>query len=1046
MSVDRPAPGFRAAVRLAVIVFCAPIATSLRAELAGSTPSGEPTWLVKLTPVYGRALDAIEIRYRHHPKPFRLCVGTAREQMIRPTIRLVSPTGEGWLGLDADLAWEGRCSVAGRWVVIDADRSGPGLSTPNLRYDLESRRLLITSGSSRVIIDLRSGSVEGPSAMIGRCTDLRDHFLSHGNRPFCVKVSDRAGCSGMVWVFADLASVAVGPADHEWFARSQETEGRAPSLSWPELPASRPASESTIDPTPPLLAPPPEPAPRDQSPCRTKWAFGSETFRAVASSAAPAVRPKRLSSWPGKDLPPRPRIAATDAEAAQADRLLAALSGRWRGRADWVRRVVEAAERVRVALKGDPVSEASVTRRARSMAEGCGFDDAGFKLGAKPQPIGEARRVAVLGGCLRRLDGAMQKALTDARRSIETARGLTRQASSLAEAEQNCRPLAIGTSLADEGVCLMMDLAAGDDPLPDRQQIAAKLAQRLFTRVRDDVWAEVWNRADVLTLAPVPCGLDRPWGQVPIAIDGETLTAPRVDRAAERALSALGSAIYADPLAARHFQRHLAGRFPNPFEISPMDVAALVEDLAEGGVLVPKGLDQFVAMCGGARQERHELLTEALVAVRACWRMAQHAEDLIDRSITWRSTRQATVQQLAETRQASYAEQQAEVLALLRWVCETYADQLFGRADLTPPARKRRVLSTAAWWVRQWRMDLCWVAADFEVEVKRHGHLYAWRVYDLRIDLLDRPDPEAVVEERLARTPPPRAFPLGPIRAAADRTIVPRTLADLPEVVTVEQPVEAVASAPAPSIPTRSTNDARDKAARMILPALPGAILASDETVVVDSPPARPSPSPSTRPTVAPPTAPVGPPRPPTTKPAPATRVEAEPTVPGGELRVPVLLRPRIPGDRSGIRHLSTRPGQLVVLMGTAEIAPGREGSARLHVDLYADDPAADGLEVATSPRDRNPRPASLVDLPSGRWRRQVIQWPTAPQASSRSPADAAQSFTVAFRALAPTRPSETLTFVLTLVADQAGRDGQTLDERTYIFHLGASPTSGHNR
>ncbi len=1056
MCVHPSPPGVRAAVCLAVTGVCLPVmgAGAALSSSSGSLPSSAavgttpsmPPWVVKATPVHGNTGTRIEIRYRHHSQPFVVRDRAAREVLIRPTIRVASTGGQAWLGLDADLAWEGRCSAAGGWLVIDADRSGPGLATANLRYNLRTRRLVLSSGSAEVHIDLTNGSVKGPAAMVGPCRNLRDHFLSHGNQPFCVKVSDRAGCSGVVWIFDDLASVAVGPAEEPWFTPDDPWPADLSTTSWPA--SDSPGTPSTRETTPSLpLLEPPRPVVHRRDRGDQAWAFGRQSFSPVRSVAASSARPTRLSSWPGKALPSRPMPGLAGNDAVQTVHRLEALGSRWRGQAERIRFVVDALDRTRAGLGLAVLDEESVNACAESIARACGFNDAHLTAVADGIVHDLVARPGVLNGRLRRLEQAIHKAMVEALRSVQTARGLTLRAADLAEAERNCNRLTIGTSLNDEVLCLFMDLATRTGPMPPRRRLMALVAERMLGRARDDALARLWNHVDLLATGTVEAGLDQPWGRMPMVTNGRGVDGLNLDASADSALAALASAIYEDPLTARHFQRHLARRFPNRLAITPAGVAALVEELALAGVAVPTGLEQLLAMCGSPRQERRAVLGEAGVKARASWLLIDRVGKLIDQAVKRCSDRLAAARRDEPAYRSAYTRQQAEVLGLVRWVCETYADQIFGRVDLTPRQRKHLILSTAAWWVRQWRMDLCWVPVTLEVEVQRRDDRYSWRVHDVRIHLLDQPDPEAVAEERMACTPPPRAFPIGRMRLATGRVIEPRTLADIealedrPPVATggpssgpgsavQDKAADGVASQVGPALSTR------DRRPRMIVPESPQVILASTEVPepVGPTPFAGAASAAAGQPVDAGAAARSAPTRP---EASPIHRVEAiqvpepELPVPGDEMSLPVTLRP---GPATRPRHLAVHADQLVRLMGVLHFGDASARPVCVWVDLHADDPGASGLAVTTSPQAADQGRAALVELASGRWVRRAIRWPDRTSGSGQ--------FLVTFRAPAPTRQPQTLTMMLSLAWDKTDRP-EGLAEQTYVFHLLDRPGRG---
>jgi len=692
--------------------------------------------------------------------------------------------------------------------------------------------------------------------------------------------------------------------------------------------------------------------------------------------------------------------------------------------------VAQTVERIRTGLGLNSVDDASVEACARSIAKTCAFE---HTSGPSAVTLNSQAGLASLPRRLRQLDDAIGEALADAGRAITKARSLTQHAADLAEAEANCRTLAVGTSAGDEVVCLLMDLAADGGPLPNHERMASQVAQRVLGRTRQDALARLWNCTDVLASAPVESGLDHPWGRIPAVMDGRHVDGLNLDASADRAFAALGSVLYADPLAARHFQRHLARRFSDRFAITPLAVARLVEELRTSAVLEPAGLEQLLSMCRGVRRERRQRLTDAMVKVQAAWRLVTKADRLIDQAIARHAAARTASREADLAYRAAYARQEREVLGLVEWICRTYADQIFAPTKLTSQQRKRLILATAGWWVRQWQMDLCWVAVGFDVEVRRRSERYAWRIHNLRIDLLDRPDAEAVVEERLARTPPPQAFPPGPIQVAPGQLITPRCLADLD--AACPAPSEAVAGRSVHSEPDAASHEAaavKEKTLRMILPEQAGAILASAELPESES---RSQPAVLGRkprgdrthgetPVLV---EPFGPP-------APATRLDLtrvadpQPPVPGAELTVPVDLRP---GVQTEARHLAVRAGQLVTLMGKVDLADSRSRPVRVFVDLHADDPAATGLQVSTTPTDGGQVELVTVELPSGRWLRRALSWPESTGIS--------KWFAVKFRAPAPAPQSQTLTLVLSAAAVKTNRTAP-LAEQTYVFHLSKPP------
>ncbi|MBN1342309.1 MAG: hypothetical protein JXQ73_06495 [Phycisphaerae bacterium] len=1020
-------------------------------------PAGTHPWVVKITPVYGGQLDRVTIRYRHRVEPFVVRGGSTQEVMIRPTVRIARGGAEAWIGLDGDLVWEGRCSVTGQWLAIDADRSGPGLGTPNLRYNLRARRLIVTSGAEQVLVDLASGDISGPVSLIGRMTNLRDYFLARGQRAFRVKVSDRPGWTGTVWIFDDLASVAVGPADDPWFSPERfepDLEAFPCLASEPSLPL-----RSVAQPALPLLAPPKEPGHAVADLDRKTWTFGSEGCRPIQFGPASAARPKPLSAWPGKALPPvRPR-AMTVEQSARVAQALENLSREWLGRLDRVRQALQATQQVGRALGLGPIDDERVKQCIAAVAERCEFVD---ELSAATTRPAQGQRPSDVADLTRGLSGLaveIEKLLSDSRGCIEASRGVTPRASGLAQAEQHCQALAIGSEVEDEVICLMIDLASEGGAPADRSKIAELLADRILTRVRDDVVASMWDQIDLLTVIP---GFDpeRPLSPIAEILDAQPIDGIRLDAAADRALAVLASTIYADPPAARHFQRHLIRRFPDRLAVAPAGVARLVEDLAQGNVISPDGLAQFMTMSRGAIEERHALIADAWTKTRSACRLAEQAQMAVDRRLARLSTDVTGNRSAEKAYRQAYVRQQEDVLALLTWVCTTYADQIFIRIDLSDEQRKRLIRSAAAWWVRQWGMDLCWVDLGFELEVKRQDGRYAWRVHDVRIRLLDEPDPEAVVEERMARTAPPQAFPIGPIGLAGGREIVPRTLADLDA---AGPPPALAQAAPTPTSPPEhspgSSDSIESTARRMILPQPPTLAVAAENgrstTPRAEEPPAdRPKPAvgppipsiavasgdPSASPqrelavgtaatsgqrravplSTGPELARFEPPGPA----QPVEVVKPEPAAPGPEVSIPVMLRPR---GNAQTRHIAILSGQRVCMMGMVSLARRSEGPVRVYVDLYADDLAAEALLPVISPSPLERAGAVPVVLPSGRWLRRSVRWPAVKGGT--------ESFVVKFRAPVPTHDAETLTMVLSLAERDTDRS-ECLEQATYVFHL----------
>lgn len=1047
-------PRLRAAIPLAVIFACALTAVRSHAQTVASqtseqTKSSVRPWVVKITPVYRGDLERIEIRYRHHARPFVLRSGSTEQVEARPTIRIASMGTEAWLGLDTDLVWEGRCSLTGQWLAVDVDRSHQGPSTPNLRYDFRARRLTIAGGTREVKIDLSDGTVEGDAKLLGLQEDahenLRDYFLSNPDGPLRVVVSDRPGCSGAVWIFDDMSSVAVGPADQAWFSPSNATT--RPSFSKfqaKHTPAgsSRPADQATSSSLPLLRPPVPRPSTSRQEP-RRPLSFGCESFKPVESIEAPPDRPAPFTSWPGKDLPAA--VRCRPGQPGPADRTIESLSNRWHERVDWLDRVIQAAGPGQDDLKPNPVASKAVLACARTIAKACGFENERLDMPAsstaKNTPFPQL--VAHLSRRLSQLESQVDQTVGQARRAARTERSLTRSGGGLVEAERDYRPIAMGHGLADEAVCLLMDLAVSDAPLPDRRQAATMLARRVLERARSELLTRLWNSGRILTTDLIPSGPDRPWGQSVLFAMKQSGLSIDPGASGERALSVLASAIYDDDLAARHFRRHLFRRFPDRMSVTPVGVGELVEELAVGGVAAPRGVEQLLAMCRGVRQERQSAASQAGVKFRAARRLVARAETLVQRIVTQRSSGLAAARKVSSARERAFPKQEKHVLELIKWVCDTYADQIFGRTDLSDVQRKRLIMSTAAWWTRQWEMDLCWVAVDFEIDVKRQGRLYAWRIRDLRVALLDSPDPQAVVEERLASTTPPRAFPLGPIKLVSGKSIRPRTLVELDAVDPELEITRAThVSRPRPTTRKVPVVIAKDRIDPRII--MPQAVSAAPRLVDLEPHAPNPTARPQTVPQLPEAELPeaehaaavlpaeVGPPLPQGEAREPVRLVEPEPLVLGEELSVPLMLG----SDRQAeARHMEVRAGQLVRIMGMARLprSPGR--TVRVHVDLFADEPASKDLPVRTSPQAVKHGRAETVDLPSGRWLRRTIQWQAA--------TDDSVSFIVGFHAPAPSSKAETLTLTISCETNEA--DGaKPLADQTYVLYLlGKSDRTG---
>jgi len=1026
-------------VGIALSVLCAPS--------DAAQPLPPPPWVVKITPIYSGGLTRIEIQYTHREKPFSIRAGGGGGILIRPTIQVSSAGDLARFGLDGKLSWDGMCSVSGQWLVVDADCSGPGLATANLRYNLRTRRLIVSSGDAQMSVDLNDGNVSGAEALTAGCRNLRDYFLSRNNQPFSIRVSDRPGCSGTIWFFSDMASVAIGPADVPWFNATASSPAKPQPIAWPDRPPIR---------TPPFRLEDPRVGARSAAVMETRReasdnpprSFGDPTLRPYKLAAAVALRPKPLTSWPGKGLPPRAVAEVCEDEIESGDRLIMGICRYWCRQTQWVRHVAETVQAIAETQGCGPQDEKRVNEHVEKIAQTAGFNPhqilAASSIGvgtvAFDVPFETRSGLETFHERLRRLADAIETTLISVDRSIRTVRALSGQAADLAESERNFQSLNIGTSTRDSVLCLLMDLAAEPGPLPDRRRLAALVAQRLLGEAREDVLARLWGRRDLLETLQTKSGLRQPWGQMPLAGDATLTGELRLDAAADQAVAMLAAAFYQETPSAKSFQQYLSRRYLDPLNITPDDVAGLVEDLAVGGTADPVGLNQLLTVCGHVRQERRQLTDDMAARIRAAVRLCEGVGRWIDAGIARRGQALTKAREAESVRRRAIIRQKEEVQGLLEWVCRTYADQIFGRPELTPRQRKTMILSTMSWWVRQWQMDLCWVMMDFDVEIKRQDNAYSWRLDNVRVEPLDEPDPDAMVEERMATTPPPQEFPLGAVELASGKIVFPRTLDEMgPEPTGLQQS------------PTVASNNGASSR-RMILPLQTGAELAS-----ADMPESRAEPIQPTSPPVQPPTerqsASVGHPQdgtpvnhaakkshpqrsavhagsseaegPVEVEPTDlGPQIEPEPPTDDKEVSLPLMLRP---GTVLQPRHVAVTSGQWVMLMGMVafEQAPGKP--VRVCIDVKVDGPPAESLGIATSPQAMDEGRPSEVNLVSGKWLRRTIGWSSMTESS--------EPFTIQFQAPAPTSHSQTVRMAVVLAWEEEGRP-VGLTEQIYIFHL----------
>jgi len=1001
-------PRFLVGCGLALLIQCA------RVEAAEPLSS----WVVKITPVYSNgALDRVEIRYQGWNQPFVLKSGQVGGQTYRPMIQ-VDPSGDqAWLGLDGDLAWEGRCSVAGQWLVIDADRSGPGLDTANLRYNLRTRRVFITSGDSELVIDLNDGGLSGSTRLAGACKNLRDHYLNQGNVPFRVTVSDGAEHRGVVWVFPDLVSVGVGPSDKGWFSESVPWPASENAGSLAECvgvsansgsASGRGAGSGSVRDerrVADLSAP-------AESPPEAEGDFGEATFKPVCLVPAPSVRPVPLSAWPGKELPRLPECVITSDDSQAGGTVMDKVCRYWCLQGRWVSQLHEVVSKAAGESGVPGPEERAVEETVGAVGRSCDWITGGTSATDRGMEMGRFL------DALRRLDERQGLLVGECRRAMERARGLSQQVSNMAEAVATYRDLPIGSGLNDEVWYLLTDVAAQAGPLPTRRELGVLIAQRMLCRLRADLLAEMWTRQHALHAVAGGSDPEHSQNRLRLEPDRQWLVPERLDAASDRTVAMLASAIYTDAPAMATFRQHMSRRIPDGLSAAPAEVARVVEDLAGGDIAAPSGLEQLLIACRAIRQERVGLLSEAGVKAAALRRLTEQAGHRLEDAIRQRSRSVADLEKVRNDRRLAIAGQTRQVADLVRWVCWTYADQIFGRPDLTPRQRKALVLSTAAWWVRQWGMDLCWVAVDFDIDIRRQDKAYAWGVRSLRVRLLDQPDPEALAEERMARTPPAQEFPLGPMQLSDGRVAYVRTAMELgAPILTAGGDSSGRLGKAGPDLDARLILPQRDRGSTTTRPSVAAQTSARSSRV---GPPSRDTaeaigPPPMVRKTPAAPAAP-------SVRELAETAEHIDPPVQGDELTIPVMLRA---DEIRPPRRLSVRPGQLVTLMGMVRFDRPAKRPVRVCVDLKAGDPAAEALDMILSPPARGSGKPTMADLPSGRWLRRTIQWDSMVEPS--------ESFTLQFRAPAGAKWNR-LTMAIVLAWDVDGRT-VGLAEQTYVFH-----------
>ncbi len=998
---------------------------------------GSPqTWLLKITPVYGPALRRVDFRFGHHESPWLLEHRPGQETIVRPSIRILGTTGQAWFGLDADLAWEGRCSLPGAWLAVNMDRTGAGLAGADLFYDLNARRLVIRTEGQFVRIDLTTGEISGPPSLIGAKRNLREHFLARHNEAFELRVQNGDTAGRSVFVLPDLASIAIGGARGDTRG-SAEAVPASPALSPPSGLSSEEAralrralaglqtnGKAEADPAAELN--------------QRRWTFGVEEPVAYPSGPAAAELPPALSSWPGKSLPRDGALLVRSSHEIAAERAIALLTNCWQARRRWLQRTT--AERTVRDSDADG-TDGRIEQQTRSLADRCGLSK---DVDPAEAPSGRSlrRETLRLGEGLRALDEAITNLLAGASRAAEFARSAPRPRMTLAEAERACRGVGVGCGLRDEAACLAVDLAASGSPPPeDVGGLAELLAERLIARGWNELLAERWDRDGILSASSVmPAGRDL--SSLAAALRrGTARDRRRMQDIGDRVARALTEACYTEAGQAEHVRQHLARRAANLLAAEPSRIAELVRDLDEGNVARPDGLEELLRVCGARPPEADEVsreLEEALLIAQGLTEMALERVDEL--ALRWAGLSQASRQAEAAFRRA-YAKQQEDVARLMEWVCRTYAAQLFGRRGLDDPQRKRLILATAAWWARQWGLDLCWVWSDLAIDITRRDGATAWQVRDLRVVLLDRPDPQAEAEERMARVEPPQPLPVGPVRLADGRTVAPRTVADL-EVPTPEAEARArsdrQAGAGAPRV---DGNRSTVTTGRLIVPHPPAAELADAEVTDVEPPAearsgrvdersgsagAGPAAVEGTKVTDG--TSPAarmadvdanvaarataswqpgdvgsGTSRADRATPGVVRAPEPEPLyappVRGEERVVPVMLRP---GKPSKARRVAVKARQTVRLVGMVSFVTAPRGPVRVVVDLGGGSPVAAELRVRSSPPMTEHGRATLIERDGQPWWRRTIRW-------GRLDA-AAESFDVVFEAPRPEVPGQTLT------------------------------------